>query len=151
MLDLEKRRQALTGRRLLDEEARSLTRKLPVPAGWLLDLMRDYPLIGTKFQLSCEQDLSGLGVKMEWMAPHDIIGESLEFYPGIAAISLNYVAIGTCLEGSGDPYFVKVLEEDPPLVRIPHNYLNVDLSLSESRVEIVRPRLSDFILVAQIL
>jgi len=141
----------LTGRCLTEGEAQYLATRLPVPAGWILDLMRNYPLIGSKFKLSHEQDLSGLGVELEWMTPENIINESLELYPGIAAISLNYVAIGTCLFGSGDPYFVKVVNKDSALVRIPHDRLKADLTLAESEIEIIRDRLSDFFLSSQIL
>jgi hypothetical protein len=78
-----------------------------------------------------------------------MIGESFDFYPGISALRLGYLAIGSCLRGSGDPYFVKVAVDDPPFVRIPHDYLLADLSLVEARVEIVRSTLSDFFRVAR--
>jgi hypothetical protein len=98
-----------------------------------------------RFALRAEEDLSGLGAALLWMAPADIVGESLEFYPGIAAAPLGYVAVGTCLLGSGDPYFVEVSDgECSPLVRIPHDGLEPDLSLSESVIEVVSPRLDSF-------
>ncbi len=148
--ELEKRRHELTGRCLRQEEALGLASRLPIPCGWLLDLMRHYPLIGTTFCLSQDHDLSGLGVDMSWMTPEDILCESLELYPGIAAIGVGYVPVGMCLRGSGDPYFLKGNCDNPPLVRIPHDGLQSDLSLSESVIEIVRPQLSDFFRITKI-
>jgi hypothetical protein len=85
------------------------------------------------------------------MEPNGIIRERLEMYPGIATAPLSYVAIGTCPEGSGDPYFVKVTcGEDPPLVRIPHEGLEHNLSFTESAIEVARPILSDFFPAARL-
>jgi hypothetical protein len=103
-----------------------------------------------KFTLGATQDISGLGVELEWMTPNDMLVESLEMYPGIAATALGFIAVGTCLLGSGDPYFVRATsDDDPPLMRIPHDRLGPDLALSESAIETVRPHLSDFFRIAK--
>jgi hypothetical protein len=149
MKTLDERRHELNGRCLTKPEAEHLASMFSAPMGWLLDLMQNYPLIGMEFGLTLEQDLSGFGAGLIWNVPDDIIEESREFYPGIPALPLGYVPVGSCVLGSGDPYFLKVSFDDPPLVRIPHERLEPDLSLSESVIEIVRPRLSDFFRVAR--
>ena len=145
MIILEERRHELTGRCISAAEELLLASRLPFRIDWILALLHTYPLIGTKFVLKADQEPSGLGVNLAWMTPENTITESLDLYPGIAAVGLGYVAVGVCLRGSGDPYFVRALEgDDPPLVRIPHELLNADLSLSESVVEVVSPSLSVF-------
>jgi hypothetical protein len=149
MTVLDERTQELNGRVLSDGEANLRASALPVPLEQLIGLMRRYPLIGMSFSLPPEDDLFGLGADLKWMAPEDIVGESSQFYPGISALRLGYVPIGSCLRGSGDPYFIRASLEDPPLLRVPHDCLCPDLSLPEGRVEIVRATLSDFFRVAQ--
>lgn len=111
--------------------------------------MQRYAIVGMRFRLSPDQDLSTLGVELKWMNPEEIIEESAEFYPGIAAFRCGYIPVGSCVEGSGDPYFVKMELEDSPLVRIPHDRLREDLSLPESVIELVRPHLSSFFQIAR--
>ena len=45
---------------------------------------------------------------MEWMDAKTQIEEAFEYYPGILLIDHNYFPIGTCLIGSGDPYFLRL-------------------------------------------
>ena len=146
---LDTRQQELTGRVIRAAEVELLASRLNGQIGWLLDLMRKHPLIGSEFTLTRQQDLSGLGVRLRWMTPKHMIEEAFDSFPGIAAFPLGFIPLGTCMVGSGNPYFVKAQAgTDTPLVRIPHDRLNPDLSLSESIVEIVRANLGDFFGVA---
>jgi hypothetical protein len=50
----------------------------------------------------------------------------------------GYLPIGTCLIGSGDPYFLKVADgKNPPVVRIPHD--------SPEGAEVISPSLEAFL------
>lgn len=76
------------------------------------------PLTGVCFSLDDEQDESGLGADFRWMTLDEILDEATQAYPGIVARRHGYLPIGICLEGSGDPYFLRI--EDGTIVRIPH-------------------------------
>lgn len=149
---LEKRRRHLQGRCITPEEANLLRGMLvrSVPE-WLITLMSDFRLAGSEFVLSAQLDESTLGVSMRWLMPSEIVSEATEAYPGIAAIRFDYLPIGVCLLGSGDPYFIKLgPSDDPPLVRIPHEAIDSQASLICDHVERVSSSLSVFLEQASI-
>lgn len=119
----------------------------------LLDLMTEFGLAGKTFRISAEEDESEIGVDLKWLGAEDIIKEALDFYPGKSVYSLGYIPVGSCLDGSGDPYFLFVRDIDdscdPPLVRVPHDYATAE-SYPEDKVEIVSAKLSDFIRACEI-
>jgi hypothetical protein len=150
---LKERRADLHGRTITSQEGAELTAgigdKLVPP--YLLDWLLSYPLVGTEFSLSEEEDESGLGAEMQWLTPAQMISETIETYPGIVAGPLGYLPVGMCLVGSGDPYFLKTGSgDDPPVVRIPHEAAGTDDTLNEDLIEQVTPRLSDFLRKAEI-
>ena len=152
--DVLKRRAAdLRGRTIDAQEAADIAARLGsglLPARFL-EWLRSHPLVGTEFSLSEEEDESGLGVDMKWLTPAQMIDEMTETWPGIAAAPAGYLAIGSCLDGSGDYYYLKAgTDDDPPLVRIPHEAVGPDDKLIEDRIQIVSPRLSDFLRKAEI-
>src|SRR5262249_12025880 len=114
---------------------------------WLAQLVMSFPVTGADFSLSEVNDESGLGAEMHWLTPDQIIDEATNTYPGIAAIRCRYLPVGSCLVGSGDPYFLKIDESgDPAIVRIPHEAAKADNDeLDESRVEIVCSSLAEFL------
>jgi hypothetical protein len=151
---LKRRGAELRGRTITPEEVAELTAKLSgalLPT-YLLDILRSYPLVGTEFSLSEEEDESGLGVEMLWLSPSQIISETVEAYPGIPAGALGYLPVGADLIGSGDPYFLKTDSSgDPPVVRIPHDAVDAaDGHLDVGLIEQVSPHLSDFMEKAKI-
>ena len=152
--DVLKRRKAdLQGRTITAQEVAELTAGIGdklLPA-YLLDWLGSYPLVGTEFSLSEEEDESGLGVEMQWLTPAQMISETIDTYPGIVAVPLGYLPVGMCLVGSGDPYFLKINPgDDPPVVRIPHEAADADGNLNSDLIEQVTPRLSDFLRKAEI-
>jgi len=150
---LARRQTELTGRLITEQEAQDLKKELQpsLLPSWLLNLFLTYPLVETTFRLTEAQDNSGLGVQMKWLSPEQMINETTEAFPGIAAASLGYLAIGMCLGGSGDPYFVKSTSgSDLLLVRIPHDAVNGEQRLREYLVEIVSANLSEFLDKARI-
>jgi hypothetical protein len=151
---LKSRKDDLTGRTINPQEVAELTAGVGdklLPAH-LLGWLGSYPLAGTEFSLGEDEDESGLGVEMQWLTPEQMVSETVDTYPGIVAGPLGYLPVGMCLEGSGDPYFLKTdAGEDPPVVRIPHEAADADGgSLDLERIEQVSPRLSDFLRKAEI-
>jgi hypothetical protein len=141
-----------TQRTATPEECRLLTTLLPesLAPRHLLDLLQRYPLIGGVFELKAEDDESGSGVAMQWMSPGDTIQEMLHSMPGQLAAREGYLAFGTCLEGSGDPYFLKLDGEntyDPAVYRIYHE-AGVRAHLTADDCVRVAATLSQFIATA---
>jgi len=147
-------RGQLSGLKLSNEEYNFLITHLSpiLLPDWFIKMLLDYPLIGVNFTLSEILDESDLGVDMEWLSPKQMVEEALEFYPGIVAIQLGYLPIGSCLIGSGDPYFLKMTldNDDPSLVRIPHDILDENEKIDESEIEQVCFSLSHFFESCQI-
>ena len=100
---LEKRWAELHGQAISAAEAAELKAKLgdAIPA-WLIDALQQFPLAETVFDLTKDQDLSGLGVCMGWLDPAGILSEAFDLFPGILAVRVGYLPIGSCLFGSGD-------------------------------------------------
>ncbi len=150
---LKERKADLQGRTITPQEVSELTAGVGdklLPA-YLLDWLLSYPLVGTEFYLSEEEDESGLGAEMQWLTPAQMVSETIETYPGILAGPLGYLPVGMCLVGSGDPYFLKIGPgNDPPVVRIPHEAADADDNLNVDLIEQVSPRLSDFLRKAEI-
>lgn len=102
------------------KELLDVFKKLPYP-DWLIKLVLENKVIGHEFYLDESLDESELGVSMQWLSPKDQKEEACDYYPGIEAIKFNYLPVGCCLEGSGDPYFINTEETVPRLYRIPHD------------------------------
>jgi hypothetical protein len=135
----------LTGRQIRPEERLLLEREFSAEfdLGWLLDLMSEFRLVGTVFSLKAEDNPSRTGVDMRWMEPAGMREEARELYPGIEAVKNGYLPIGTCMVGSGDPYFLKVADgKNPPVVRIPHD--------NPEEVDSISPSLEAFLQSARI-
>jgi hypothetical protein len=82
-----------------------------------------------------------------------ILSESLDCYPGKSALKFGYIPIGMCSMGSGDYYYLKIeseTKEDPPLVRIFHDELDINYELTNNAVEIITHQLSLFLGSAEI-
>jgi hypothetical protein len=149
---LQDRTAELRGRMITPAEATEIKERLgsDLAPATLIDWMLSYPLAGSEFYLTEIADVSKLGVDMQWLTPDQIISETTEAYPGIAAGPAGYLPVGSCLTGSGDYYYLRVRSaEDPPVVRIPHDAVDQNDGLDVDRVEIVSPRLSSFLRMAQ--
>jgi hypothetical protein len=100
------------------------------------------PLVGVGLDVQEADDLSGLGVSLRWMSAGEMIEEAIKYYPGIAGLAVGFLLVGSCLEGSGDPYFVRL--DDGAVVRIPHAAA-VGGSVDLSKVEVVAPSIDALI------
>jgi hypothetical protein len=138
--------QALSGIPLTENGRRQLNESLAelVP-DWFLDLCERRNLAGSAFSLEEEHDRSEMGVELKWMTSKEMIDEAKEYYPGIAATKSGYLPFGICLEGSGDPYFLKIGKncEDSAVVRIPHDIITNE-EFDESCIELVASNIIEF-------
>jgi hypothetical protein len=137
----------LHGTNATDGDIELLRSRLPdnLMPDWLVDLSKNYRLAGVCFSLSDDADNSGLGAEVIWLAPRQLVSEAFDAEPGRSVISSKFLPIGVCAIGSGDPYFLNLrgASNDPPVVRIPHNYAATNPYPLE-RVEVVASRLSEF-------
>lgn len=123
----------LGGETLTPQELRRVEAEigLSVPSS-LAALLTSQPLVGLTLLLDDDADESGLGVEFRWMTAKQMVDEATNAYPGIVAILRGFLPVGICLEGSGDPYFIRL--EDCAFVRIPHDAV-IDDDLDVGRVE----------------
>ncbi|HEY6560415.1 MAG TPA: hypothetical protein VI072_24190 [Polyangiaceae bacterium] len=121
------------GRRLHPDAAARISAKLTPPKPWL-DLLQNYPIVGIEVSLSEDDDESGMGAEMRIMDDTEVLSEAFETYPGLVAVPMGYVPFAICLEGSGDPYFIR--SSDGAVVRIPHDAVDED-ELDESSIELI--------------
>lgn len=140
------------GNKISEADVRELRRQLPdvVTPVWLMSILENYPISGACFSLDEGKDKSGFGVEARWLMPNEIVEEALLAYPGKLVIELGYLPFGSCLIGSGDPYFIKVSGgvNDSSVVRIPHDFATKDGKYPEDKIEMVCPSVYDFILNA---
>jgi len=136
---LNQRLEKLTGEILTPEKESILNDKNSTfqASDYLVLLMRKFKLIGQKFSLKEKDDLSEIGVEMQWMSPEEQLEEAFDFYPGKVALKNGYLPIGKCLEGSGDPYFIKQNDSTLKIYRIPHDSITNDNELREEEIEII--------------
>lgn len=150
---LEKKKSQLDGFFATDAQLSDLRNKLPkgLLPDWYISLLKIFPLSGSSFSLDDELDQSEMGVDLKWFSPEQAVDEALNVFPGKSVIDLGYFPIGSCLTGSGDPYFLKFNNnsEDPALVRIPHD-LASDGGYPEEEIELVCDSLSSFFEQAEI-
>src|SRR5688500_4058060 len=137
--EIDTRLAQARGRRLHPEAAARITQKLTAPTRWL-DLLQNYPIVGIELSLSEDDAESGMGAEMRIMDDSEVLSEAFETYPGRVAVPLGYVPFAICLEGSGDPYFIR--SSDGAVVRIPHDAVEED-ELEESSIEVIAPALDD--------
>jgi hypothetical protein len=120
----------------------------------VLSIMSEYSLAGCHFSTGGDDDDdSDVGIDFQWMNLSQILSESLECYPGKSALKLGYIPIGMCSMGSGDYYYLKIeddTKEDPPLVRIFHDKLDINYELTNNSVEVISHQLSLFLKSAEI-
>ncbi|RKZ74786.1 MAG: hypothetical protein DRR19_29840 [Candidatus Parabeggiatoa sp. nov. 1] len=154
-LALDAIRKQLLGAKLSNEDCNLLITHFSsaLLPGWFINMLSDYPLIGVNLTLSEALDESSFGVDMVWLSPKQMVEEALETYPGIIAIQLGYLPIGSCLFGSGDPYFLKMTvdNDNPPFVRIPHDILDENDKIDDSKIEPVCFSLSSFFELSQVI
>ena len=128
----------LDGKRASQESCQRLKKEFPdLSIAWLIAAMSEFPLAG------CNFFMESIHFDMNWMDIETMIKEAKEFYPGISAIRHNYFPVGTCMYGSGDPYFIDLKGEDKTVVQIPHDSIDSTMQLIKGDVEVIFPKLAD--------
>ena len=92
------------------------------PNYWI-EFIEKNGLIGMSCTIPEEHDLSELsGGTLQFLSLEDIEEETNEYYPGIGVSKAGFIAIASCLNGSGDPYFIN-LNDGPngKLYRVYHD------------------------------
>ena len=148
---LDRIKDQLTGSKTGRDDTKLLLDTMRGTSGihWYVQVLEAYPLAGTTFYLSEDEDLSEIGVEMQWMSPEESLDEISNAYPGIDAHKKGYIPVGICLVGSGDPYFIKTNSSGFALVRIPHDACRGG-ELDETQIELVCDNVTDFFLKASI-
>lgn len=81
-----------------------------------------HKLTGREVSIPETADRSGVGVDMEFLNEAGFLSESQDAYPGLAVAADGFVPVGSCSIGSGDPYFINLVDgEGGPLYRIYHD------------------------------
>ncbi|MCG8208207.1 hypothetical protein [Tenacibaculum finnmarkense] len=131
---LDRNKELFSGKVITQEEKLLLKEKFKTIffIDNFIDLLLSYPLSESCFSINEEEDLSELGVELQWFSPSEMIEEAYDSYPGICAIKEGYLPLGKCMEGSGDPYFIKNVKEDYNIYRVPHDaIINEVLKIDE--------------------
>ncbi|MHC4248970.1 MAG: hypothetical protein ACYS9X_07575 [Planctomycetota bacterium] len=86
-----------------------------------------HSLVGIEIEVPEERDLSGLGIELQFLDEQGCKREADELYPGITVKEDGFIPVGTCMSGSGDPYFINTNDgEGGPLYRIYHDSVSED-------------------------
>jgi hypothetical protein len=84
-------------------------------------------LVGATVQVPEERDQSGLGAELEFLTQEQSIDEATNCWPGLAVAKDGYVPVGSCLCGSGDYYYIRIIDGAAgPLYRIYHDAVDGD-------------------------
>ena len=144
---------ALHGTKATSSDIEFLTNSVPnnLMPNWLVSLLSKYKLAGTEFSLNPKDDQSGFGAEVIWLTPMQLVSEAYDSEPGTSVRPLGLLPIGACAIGSGDPYFLdlRVTSNDPPVVRVPHDYAGRGVYPLE-KIELVASSLSHFFGAARI-
>lgn len=98
-----------------------------IPDYWL-DFVSKNDLGNKTFEIPDDFDLSELGADFKIFTRSEIEDETSHCYPGINVVKPGYIAVGSCLCGSGDPYFINVNDgENGKLYRVYHDDNSVDI------------------------
>ncbi len=104
-------------------------------------------LRGITIEIPEEIDLSELGTSCMLYDEKNILEEMNEFYPGLVVKDDNYIPIGCCLNGSGDPYFINSNDgAKGKLYRIYHDEFSADEYDKDSAIDTVLNNYEDMLL-----
>jgi hypothetical protein len=92
-----------------------------LPTYWV-QFIESNQLAGQTVCLGEDDDLSKIGVDMQFLSEEQSAEELNTLWPGIRVGRDGYVPVGGCLIGSGDQYFLNVNDgPNGPLYRIYHD------------------------------
>lgn len=83
---------------------------------------KEHELIGVVACLSEREDLSGVGVDLQFLTEEQAAQELTECWPGIGVAADGYMPVAQCFLGSGDYYYINRADgPNGPLYRIYHD------------------------------
>lgn len=127
----------------LDEIAKSMNMELPE---WYKKIMCECSIVDIEFDYSEYEDSEGYESSIAISDFEIIMSETNDAYPGCAIKELGYVNFGDCLQGSGDPIFINLKEENPKVVRIFHDGALLENGIvDEDSGNILASELADFL------
>ena len=113
---------------------------------WYIELVTTYPLCGLELgwqSSAADEDDDGVSW-MRWSDPAGMRSEMLECYPGMAIRGRGYVNVAGCSHGTGDPYFIRALDEDDPaILQVAHDVSDDPELVLRDGVFVVAGRLSE--------
>jgi hypothetical protein len=92
-------------------------------AQWLSTLLQNYSLCGAELFWQAdppEDDFDGRSYII-LADPGNMVVESTELTPGCDILPLGFVCIAADGDGIGDPYFIPLDTEDPPVYQVHHD------------------------------
>ena len=119
---------------------------LPLPQ-WLSALLQSYALCGAELFWQAyppEDDFDGRSY-ITLADPDRMAIESVELTPGREILPLGFVCIAADDDGIGDPYFIPLAEEDPPVYQVRHDNDAEEHQIGPHQARRVARHLSDFL------
>jgi hypothetical protein len=114
---------------------------------WLSELFQTYSLCGAELfwqAYTPEGDFDGRSY-ITLADPKRIAVESVELTPGCEILPLGFVCIAADDDGIGDPYFIPLSEEDPPVYQVHHDTDEEEHQIGPHQARLVAHHLSDFL------
>jgi len=136
------------GQRISAAELKELQSKLTVSLPeWYFELFSSFPLAGLSLDVpvyeSDNDDDGYMTVKIG--TARGIYEETEQCYPGIAIREVGYVCLALDMTGGGDPYFMKVTEDDnPPVYQVYHDVGDTATAIEQHGMLKVVALLADF-------
>lgn len=92
-----------------------------IPKYWI-EFINNQQLRGREIEIPESVDLSNVGACIEIMQEKDCEIEMKDLYPGLVVVKDNFIPVGNCSLGTGDPYFININEgPNGKLYRIYHD------------------------------
>lgn len=83
---------------------------------------QEHDLVGAVARLSEREDLSGVGVDLQFLTGAQAAQELTECWPGIGVAADGYIPVAQCSFGSGDYYYInRASGPNGPLYRVYHD------------------------------
>lgn len=114
---------------------------------WLIAFLRNHPLCGAKLFWQAyppDEDFDGRSYVI-LADPGSMAVESTELTPGCDILPLGFVCIAADGDGLGDPYFIPLSEEDPPVYQVRHENDEEQHQVGPYQARLVARHLSDFL------
>lgn len=114
---------------------------------WLSELLQTHSLCGAELFWQAyppETNFDGRSY-ITFADPDRIVLESVELTPGREILPLGFVCVATDDDGIGDPYFIALDQEDPPVYQVHHDNDEDEHQIGPHQARLVARHLSEFL------